>query len=153
METLIKEHNVVKLTVPTPEESAGSISVGEKSIVEWSNNSKTFPLFEIEWIGPSPLTPDANLKGSIHHPIVAQVTGPVGEYKYKIHHMRQVEAPVHTTGGLPSPPPPPHLQGRHLPDPLGCPYTPVRFARRMGRPRFRPLRPGTKHAIWLMGEY
>lgn len=119
METLIKEHNVVKLTVPTPEESAGSISVGEKSIVEWSNNSKTFPLFEIEWIGPSPLTPDANLKGSIHHPIVAQVTGPVGEYKYKIHHMRQVEAPVHTTGGLPSPPPPPPSPGPPPSGPFG----------------------------------
>jgi hypothetical protein len=83
--------------VADPNETPESAGVEPGGILVFSNRSHKFPTFEIQFIGPSPVSPGDILTGTgsvvVHVP-----PGTIGDFEYQIEHFPAAGAPSKTTG-------------------------------------------------------
>ncbi len=76
--------SATRTVVADPNETPATIGVEPGGTLEWTNHSRSFPTFEIQFIGPSPASPGDILTGTTK--VVVHVAEP-GTFEYKIRHI------------------------------------------------------------------
>lgn len=85
------------MMVADPDDTPVSVFVTPGGILEWSGDSSTYPEFEIQFVGLSPVTSGANLKGNVNDPVVVRVKNEEGKFPYNILHTKS-DGTVKITG-------------------------------------------------------
>ena len=75
------------ITVPDPDNCPSAVHVEKGGTLQWRNESRNYPDFEVEFIGANPVDerPNAIFTGHKMKPVVIQPEK-IGDYCYKIRH-------------------------------------------------------------------
>jgi hypothetical protein len=92
MKAKIKHHKPVSavITVPDPDDSPFTVHAEAGGTLQWRSDSRNYPRFEIQFIGPNPFNTkeNASFTGDNLKPVVLHLKK-IGEYSYKIKHIKK----------------------------------------------------------------